>query len=70
MLGCGGAKLDNATFDYLNSVGFEIYQGYGLTETSPVISIRGHFIKNKKSVGKPIIGTKIKVVDKDKNGIG
>lgn len=70
MLGCGGAKLDNATFDYLNSVGFEIYQGYGLTETSPIISIRGHFIKHKKSVGKPVMGTKIKVVDKDKNGIG
>lgn len=70
MLGCGGAKLDNDTFDYLNSIGFEIYQGYGLTETSPIISIRGHFIKNKKSVGKPVLGTKIKIINKDKNGIG
>ena len=70
MLGCGGAKLDNDTFEYLDSIGFEIYQGYGLTETSPIITIRGSFVKSKKNVGKPLTNTQIKIVDKDKNGIG
>lgn len=70
MLGCGGAKLDNDIFEYLDSIGFEIYQGYGLTETSPILTIRGSFIKTKQNVGKPILGTQIKIIEKDKNGIG
>lgn len=70
MLGCGGAKLDHETFKFLDSIGFEIYQGYGLTETSPIIAIRGSYVKTKENVGKQLMDTKIKIINEDSNGVG
>src|SRR5207302_1030721 len=35
---CGGAALDNDVAQFFDLIGIRIYQGYGLTETSPVIA--------------------------------
>lgn len=38
MIISGGAKLDNATYSFLLNIGLPVYQGYGMTECSPVIA--------------------------------
>ena len=45
-------------------------QGYGLSETSPVIAAENKFAKRKGSVGFPMINDTIEIVNKDENGIG
>lgn len=67
---CGAARLDDDVFNYLMGLGFNIYQGYGLTETSPILTVMGIHSKRNNSVGKPIQETQIKIVNKDKDGIG
>lgn len=67
---CGAARLDDDIFNYLMGLGFNIYQGYGLTETSPILTVMGIHSKRNNSVGKPLKETQIKIVNKDKDGIG
>jgi len=67
---CGAARLDDDVFNYLMGLGFNIYQGYGLTETSPILTVRGIKSKRNNSVGTPLDETKIKIVNKDNDGIG
>lgn len=67
---CGAARLDNDVFNFLMGLGFNIYQGYGLTETSPILTVMGIHSKRNNSVGTPLKETKIKIVNKDKDGIG
>ena len=45
-------------------------QGYGLTETAPVLSAETDVYMREGSVGKSIPGVELKVVDADENGIG
>ncbi len=61
----GGAPLDTAIADFFDTMGINIYQGYGMTETSPVISVNSPGKNKLGSVGKPIDGVRVKV---DKNG--
>ena len=67
---CGAARLDDEVFNYLMGLGFNIYQGYGLTETSPILTVMGIHSKRNYSVGTPLKETQIKIVNKDKDGIG
>ena len=67
---CGAARLDDEIFNYLMGLGFNIYQGYGLTETSPILTVMGIHSKRNNSVGTPLRETQIKIVNKDKDGIG
>ena len=61
---CGGAPLDKELERFYNAAGFLILQGYGLTETSPVLTANTSKDKRLDSVGKPVPGVEIKV---DKN---
>ena len=57
---CGGAKLDLNTIDILNTLGFTVLEGYGMSETSPMITFpRPDFVK-KGSVGQALPGCEIK----------
>ena len=57
----GGAALDISEEKFFNNIGIQIFQGYGLTETSPVISVN-YFGKNKMgTVGQPLEGVEIKL---------
>jgi len=60
----GGAKLPLDTARFLDSLGFEILEGYGLTETSPIVSFNPPHKVKLGSVGVPIKGVQIKI-DKD-----
>ena len=66
----GGAKLDENVERDLFKFGFTILEGYGLTETSPVLTFNP--LENPKigSVGLPIPDVEIKILDKDKEGVG
>ena len=59
----GGATLSKKTYNFFSNIGLNIYEGYGLTETSPVIA--SNHSKNRKhyTVGKPFGDTKIKIAE-------
>jgi len=54
--GCiaGGAPLDISVADFFETIGIKVYQGYGLSETSPVVSVNIDKRDDLASVGKPL----------------
>ena len=66
----GGAPLDSKVERKFNDFGIHIVQGYGLTETSPVIAAENDKYTKYGSVGIPMKHTEVKIVDKDEKGIG
>lgn len=66
----GAAALSPEVEKGFNDLGIKTVQGYGLTETSPVISAGTDFEQQTGSVGKVFSSVKLKIVDKDENGIG
>ena len=63
----GMALTQKAAEDWQAITGCEINQGYGLTETSPVISVNPCQINQVATIGLPVPATEIKIVDDDKN---
>jgi long-chain acyl-CoA synthetase len=57
----GAAPLDPDIETYWSHLGFAVIQGYGLTETAPVVTVNHPFAMRRGSVGKPIHGLKVKV---------
>lgn len=66
----GAAALDPKVEKGFNDLGFKVCQGYGLTEASPIISAGTDFDHKIGSVGKIFPSLKVKIVDKDEDGIG
>ena len=66
----GGAPLDKKVAKGFNELGIELAQGYGLTETSPVISAENAYKKRSGSVGLPMDNVEVEIVNQDENGIG
>ncbi|MBR1797902.1 MAG: AMP-binding protein [Clostridiales bacterium] len=66
----GGAPLSPAVSKGFTDLGIEIYQGYGLTETSPVLAAenKGHI--RAGSIGRPMPSVKVEFMDKDEDGMG
>ncbi|MBI5555594.1 MAG: AMP-binding protein [Elusimicrobia bacterium] len=58
----GGAPLDPQVELDFNALGFNILQGYGLTETSPVITVNNFRERKYGSVGKPLPGIEVKIL--------
>ncbi len=59
----GGGALDKEIGEFLNSIGLPTLQGYGLTETSPVVSCNPiHKIK-VETVGPPFKGNEVKIAE-------
>ena len=61
--GCisGGAPLDVSVGEFFETIGIRVFQGYGLTETSPVVSVNYDRIKDIASVGKPLNSVEAKI---------
>lgn len=70
MMIVGAASASAETLDFFNGIGVLTIQGYGLTETAPVISAENETHMRKNSVGCPLPGVDVKIVDADENGIG
>jgi long-chain acyl-CoA synthetase len=58
----GGAPLNPDIERDLNALGFRALQGYGLTETAPVISLNTYKHCKIGSVGRPIKGVEVKIL--------
>lgn len=59
----GAAPLDAELEKFWGQLGFAVIQGYGLTETAPIVSLNHPFSTKKGSVGKAIAGVEIKIAD-------
>ncbi len=70
LLVCGGAPLPAEIAEFFNLFGIEFLQGYGLTETSPVLTVNPHHKPRYNSVGVAIPGANLKIIEKDSNGVG
>ncbi|HEX8195428.1 MAG TPA: AMP-binding protein [Pyrinomonadaceae bacterium] len=67
----GGSALSEKVQRDLHGLGFTILEGYGLTESSPVLTVtRPQNKMLKGSVGKPIPGVEVKINEPDENGVG
>ena len=66
----GGAPADPKVAKRFNELGIKTVQGYGLTETSPVIAAENDKVMKSGSVGVPMINNTIEIVNKDEKGIG
>ena len=66
----GGAPADPIISKGFNDLGIKVVQGYGLTETSPVIAAEDDVHMKNGTVGVPINNFNIEIVNKDNNVIG
>jgi len=63
LISCGGAPLNNEVAEFFSSMKLPIYQGYGLTELSPLVSTNYPEENRIGSVGKPIKDVEVKISD-------
>ena len=66
----GAAPMDRETILGYNELGIELTQGYGLTESSPVIATETYKLKRPGSIGIPLPNVKVKIKDPNEEGIG
>lgn len=66
----GAASIDKGTVVGFNEMGISCQQGYGLTETSPIISVETDLSKRPGSIGLPLPGLDVKIDNPNEDGIG
>lgn len=66
----GGAPADAKIAKGFNDLGIKTVQGYGLSETSPVIAAENEKVMKSGSVGIPMMNDTIEIVNPDEKGIG
>ncbi len=66
----GAAALSSETSDFFNDIGILLIQGYGLTETAPVLSAENENNMRLGSIGKPLPDIDIKIDCPDEEGVG
>jgi long-chain acyl-CoA synthetase len=66
----GGGPLAPSVFRKYNQLGIDFVQGYGLTETSPIITINPVEQYKETSVGRTCPHVDMKILDADERGIG
>ncbi len=59
---CGGAATDPEAIIWLENLGINVYQGYGITECSPLVAVNPLVNVNYNSVGLPIPGSRVKII--------
>ena len=70
LLVAGGAALDPETQKGFNELGFSMYQGYGLTESSPVIAAEDDKYRRLGSIGKALPSLEVEIIEPNEEGIG
>ena len=66
----GSAPLDKKIIKGFNNFGVDLIQGYGLTETSPVVTAETDKEKRPGSIGLPLPNLEVKIENPDEKGIG
>src|SRR5580693_1627428 len=59
----GGASLDGETEEFWGRLGYAVIQGYGLTETTSLVSVNHPFRLGKGSIGKVLPGREVKLAE-------
>lgn len=59
----GGGALPRHIDGFFEAIGIELLVGYGLTETSPVLTCRRPWANRRGSAGRPLPGTELRIVD-------
>ena len=60
---CGGAFLDQKYIDFMDALGVHVLNGYGITECSPVVTVNRNNQFRSHSVGLPLPGCEVRVID-------
>lgn len=66
----GAAAIEPKIIEDLNKYGIKTFQGYGLTECSPIVICNSDKEAKAASIGKPIPDVEAKLINCDENGIG
>ena len=66
----GAAALERSVENEYRLLGFNLVQGYGLTETSPVVAVGSNRFHKVGSIGKSVPSVEAKIVDVNDEGIG
>ncbi len=66
----GGAPLASGIFESYRRMGVTVYEGYGLTETSPIVTVNPPGKTRKGSVGIPLPGVELRIDEPDPRGCG
>ena len=66
----GGAALPDEVYDRFMEFGLTIYQGYGMTEASPVLSVNPHHKSKRGTVGPAVQEVQLQIINPDDDGIG
>jgi long-chain acyl-CoA synthetase len=70
LLVSGGAALDRPVEDTLSGLGWEVMTGYGLTETSPILSFNRPGAARSGTAGRALPGVSLRIVRPDETGVG
>ena len=66
----GGSALGEELYEDFQALGMPVYEGYGLTETAPVLTVNPLGQSRKGSAGKPLPGVELRLFRPDEKGIG
>ncbi|MDR0443969.1 MAG: long-chain fatty acid--CoA ligase [Treponema sp.] len=59
----GGGSLPAKVDLFFNSIGIRMQEGYGLTETAPLVSVRRHKRSRRGTIGQVLLNTEVKIID-------
>lgn len=66
----GAAPIDKEIINGFGTLGLKVIQGYGLTETSPVVSANNDFYNKAGTIGQPMKDIEVAIDKPDENGMG
>lgn len=66
----GGAPMDPEVIKDFRALGVNMFEGYGLTETSPILAVNADYCQKTGTVGPPMPGTRLRIDNPDSDGIG
>ena len=66
----GGSALGDELYEDFKALGMPLSEGYGLTETAPVLTVNPLNRSRKGSAGKPLPGIELRIFQPDQDGIG
>ena len=66
----GAAAMEPKLIDDFKAIGIDVYQGYGLTETSPCIASINNTYNKSGTIGYPIPNIEVRLADIDEEGMG
>ena len=70
MIICGGAALSQSTADFLDDIGIRVYNGYGITECSPVAAVNPSKKVRRFSVGHLLPTMQARIANPNEDGNG